>query len=120
MDVIGPIVREYPDLDPQTEEPEPEPSLSAEELERVSQLTDDELRLIDEALLAEADVNWRKVARVVGFAIGKPSHVQGIPDVYYAQRVRRLVEAGRLESQGNLEYMRFSEVRLPGANRDGA
>ena len=36
-----------------------------------------------------------------------------IPDVYYAQRVRRLVAVGELESQGNLEYMGYSEVRLP-------
>ena len=36
-----------------------------------------------------------------------------IPDIYYAQRVRRLVAVGELESQGNLEYMRYSEVRLP-------
>jgi hypothetical protein len=36
-----------------------------------------------------------------------------IPDIYYAQRLRRLVAVGELESQGNLEYMRYSEVRLP-------
>ena len=36
-----------------------------------------------------------------------------VPDVYYAQRVRRLVAVGELESQGNLEYMRYIEVRLP-------
>ena len=38
---------------------------------------------------------------------------KGIPDLYFAQRGRKLVEAGRLESQGNLSYMGLSEVRLP-------
>jgi hypothetical protein len=112
IDLIGPIVSEYPELDPHKEEPEPYGPLSAEESALVSQLNDNQLKLIDEALLAEADVHWRKVARVVGSAMRKPTHVRGVPDIFYAQRVRKLVEAGRLESQGNLEYMRFSEVRL--------
>ena len=38
-----------------------------------------------------------------------------VPDIYYAQRVRHLVEVGKLESQGDLHYMRYSEVRLPGS-----
>ena len=38
-----------------------------------------------------------------------------VPDGYYAQRVALLVDSGKLESQGNLEYMRFSEVRLAGS-----
>ena len=38
----------------------------------------------------------------------------GLPDIYYAQRVLSLVDAGRLEAQGDLKYLRFSEVRLPG------
>jgi hypothetical protein len=117
MDLIGPIVREYPDLDPHVQEPEPLPPLSPKELAFVSRLTDNDLRFIDEALLAEADLQWRKVARVIGRAMSRPTHVQGVPDVFYAQRVRRLVEAGQLESQGNLAYLRFSEVRLPGEHR---
>ena len=55
-----------------------------------------------------------KVACIVGMTIGGLSEkFPNIPDVYYAQRVRRLVAVGELESQGNLEYMRYSEVRLP-------
>ena len=44
---------------------------------------------------------------------GLTNRVIGIPDVFYAQRVRKLVEDGHLEAQGNLAYMRYSEVRLP-------
>ena len=48
-------------------------------------------------------------------AIGKLSaRIPDVPDIYYAQRVRHLVEIGKLESQGDLHYMRYSEVRLPG------
>jgi len=39
--------------------------------------------------------------------------VPGLPDLYYANRVRVLVERGLLVAEGNLDYMRYSEVRLP-------
>ena len=51
---------------------------------------------------------------VVGLTMSSlQSHVPGLPDVFYGMRVRKLVEDGLLESQGNLARMRFSEVRLP-------
>ena len=112
-DLMLPIVRQFPDLDPDTEVPQPLPALSPDELARVGQLNDSDIQRIDEALLGASDVRWRKVARVVGSAMDAATHVPGIPDIFYAQRVRKLVEAGRLQSQGNLDYIRFSEVRLP-------
>ena len=42
--------------------------------------------------------------------------VEGIPDSYYAQRIQKLVNDGLLVSQGNLSYMRFSEVRIQSGN----
>ena len=42
-----------------------------------------------------------------------PYRFESIPDVFYSQRVKALVENGLLESQGNLDFMRYSEVRLP-------
>ena len=36
---------------------------------------------------------------------------QGIPDIYFSQRVRKMVLGGTLESQGNIDRMRYSEVR---------
>jgi len=65
-------------------------------------------------ICGHSTTTWRKVARIVGTTIGELSErFPGIPDVYYAQRVRRLVAVGELESQGNLEYMGYSEVHLP-------
>lgn len=96
------------------ETPIPDPPLTPEEEAKVAQLTEREIAAIDEALMSNAKAQWRKVAMLVGLTMGElENRVRGIPDLYYAQRVRKLVEAGRLESAGNLAYMRFSEVRLP-------
>ena len=88
--------------------------LTPEELRKVERLSAHEVATIDQALLANAALQWRKVARVVGTSMTSlDSRVAGIPDVYYSQRVANLVSEGQLESQGNLRRMRFSEVRLP-------
>lgn len=93
---------------------EPDGSIPAESVERVARLTNEELALIDAECLAQASTRWRKVARIVGFSIKKlQQRIPDVPDVFYAQRVKLLVAQGKLESQGNLDYMRFSEVRLP-------
>jgi hypothetical protein len=92
----------------------PDGELTPGQLKLVGELTDIEVKAIDEALLSNASHNWRKVARVAGTTMMElPSRVQGIPDVFYSQRVEKLVKDGLLESQGNLSYMRYSEVRLP-------
>jgi len=93
----------------------PDPPLTPSQAARVAQLTQAELEAIDRELLAQAAPTWRKVARLVGMAIGElRDRIPGVQDVFYAQRVKLLVQQGKLESAGNLDYMRFSEVRLPG------
>jgi hypothetical protein len=39
--------------------------------------------------------------------------VPGLPDVFYAQRIRMLVDSGLLLAEGSPGYMRYSEVPLP-------
>ena len=96
------------------EDPEPDPPLTEEQQARVDQLTAEELQMIDDALIADACSQFRKVARIVGTAMmATEDSIKHIPDLFYASRVRKLVEEGRLVSEGNLEYMRFSEVKLP-------
>lgn len=86
--------------------------LSPVERERVAKLPHAELALIDAALLSQVSSDWRKIARVVGLAmLSMPDRPLGVPDIFFAKRVALLVESGRLESQGNLRRMRFSEVR---------
>ena len=93
--------------------PIPNLPLTPEEQAKVAQLTENELKAIDEALLSNAHQRWRKVAMVVAVTMNHlEDRILGIPDSFYAERIQKLVEAGLLESQGNLTYMRFSEVRL--------
>lgn len=90
----------------------PDPPLDVEQSLRVSKLRQEDLWEMDRVLVAQTSEDWRKVARIVGTAISELSaRLPNVPDIYYAQRVRHLVEAGELESQGNLAYMRYSEVR---------
>lgn len=92
----------------------PDPELTAEQRALVNCLNEKDIVEIDNALLESASNDWRKVARVVGGAMLElPERVPGIPDIYYAERVKELVNKGLLESQGNLQYMRYSEVRIP-------
>ena len=52
---------------------------------------------------------------LIGSAMMNPElRVPGLPDLFYAGRVRALVAEGKLLAEGNLDfYERFSEVRLP-------
>lgn len=67
----------------------------------------------DLRLLAHATKNWQKAARVIGLILmeGDDEHWPG--DEFLATRLKALVAAGKLESQGDLTKIRFSEVRLP-------
>ena len=100
--------RESPD-----EAPEPLPPLTDEQLDLVRRLSNEQVRKIDDALVSNASHQWRKVARIVMSTMMELNDSLGLPDIYYAQRVLSLVDAGRLEAQGDLKYLRFSEVRLP-------
>ncbi len=92
----------------------PDGPLNPEQSLHVSRLKQEDLWDIDRVLLAQSAPTWRKLARIVQMTMSELSErFPHVSDVYYAQRVRRLVAVGELESQGDLEYMRSSEVRLP-------
>ena len=99
------------------EVPIPNRPLSPEEVSCFGRLSQEDIAIIDDAVLSCALPRWRKVAMIVGRA--KEKLEEQYPEfsyVFYAERIRVLAEQGRLESQGNLSYMRFSEVRLPNEN----
>lgn len=111
----APLLVQFRDLD--TDRPEGPPDTELDDAEQliVSALTAAQVALIDKLLLAECSSRWRKVARVVGFPFLHP--VDGLPSIpvgFLILRVQALVAIGQLESQGSLDYMRFSEVRLKG------
>jgi hypothetical protein len=94
--------------------PEANPPVTSEEQSAVAKLSEADLRIIDDTLLANSADRWLKVARVVistetALRIGYPA----LSYVFYTQRLADLVERSCLESQGDIAYIRFSEVRIP-------
>ena len=91
-----------------------DPPLNAEKARVASSLSPEFIARIDAELLSHARHRSRKVAMLVGLAMNNEAiRVPGLPDLYYSQRVRALVEKGELIAEGHLDFMRFSEVRLP-------
>jgi hypothetical protein len=73
---------------------------------------------IDELILSFARTDWRKVAMIIGRVLFHCRDT-GLSidhddfDLRVAERIVALVEAGKLQAQGNLSRWRHSEVRLP-------
>jgi hypothetical protein len=90
------------------------PPLGVQERSAVAKLTQADLGIIDRTILRKCSSRWLKVARVVCHADDAlRSRYSKLSYVFYSQRLARLVELGRLESQGDVAYIRHSEVRLP-------
>lgn len=116
-----PLLRQFPDLHP-VEEPDglPDTLLEPEEQAVVDRLPSGDVQRIDDALLADCAIRARKVARIVATAWrALRDDLPDVPFGFYVQRVQALVAAGRLESAGDLDHARFSEVRLPRLPLDG-
>jgi hypothetical protein len=93
---------------------DPDPPPTAQQLAQIRALTEKQLDRIDVVLHSNVKEQWRKVAMIVALTIEElENECPGIPDVYYAQRLKLLVGSGRLESLGDLSRMRYSEVRRP-------
>ncbi|MFM0714971.1 DUF3658 domain-containing protein [Paraburkholderia strydomiana] len=93
-----------------------DPPLTAAQQAAADRLSEADLRTIDAALLRNLTGNYRKVALIVSLGMGSDtSFYPDIIDVFYAQRIKLMVARGLIESVGNLNRMRYSEVRLPQA-----
>lgn len=91
----------------------PDRSLTIEEQARAARLTPNQLERIDQCLLSHASRNWQKVARIIGQTMmAVEGEFPSLPDGFYSSRIKHLVKSGVLEAVGNLDRMRFSEVRL--------
>ncbi|MBL9166213.1 MAG: hypothetical protein JNN07_00560 [Verrucomicrobiales bacterium] len=74
------------------------------------------LEKLDQAILAEVGDHWYKIARLVTRAAARLSpEVNQDSDGYDVvhKRIIELVETGVLDSQGNIDIPRESEIRLP-------
>ncbi len=106
-------VEDFPGSDMGRETPEPNPPLSPEEEAAAAKLTPEDLGVIDAAVLSCVAAPWQKLAMVVVRAKEKlESKYPEFSYTFYAMRAQALNDLGRLESRGDLDYMRFSEVRL--------
>ncbi|WP_394790982.1 DUF3658 domain-containing protein [Rhodoferax sp.] len=91
----------------------PDGEMSPEQTRVAASLSPELIERIDACLLSFVVDYNRKVARVVGSTMmDKNLRVPGLPDLFYRDRVKVLVEKDLIVSEGNLEYMRYSEVRL--------
>lgn len=92
----------------------PDGEMTPEQATVAASLSPELIEKIDACLLSFVIEHNRKVARVVGSAMmDKTLRVPSLPDLFYRDRVKALVEKGLVVADGNLEYMRYSEVRLP-------
>jgi hypothetical protein len=70
---------------------------------------------IDDAVIAVASSHWQKVAKVIARAVEKLDGAQVDADVFsraVGARVVGLVDSGKLDAIGFVEFWRLSEVRL--------
>jgi hypothetical protein len=96
------------------EVPIPNPPLSRKEATAFAKLSERDKAAIDAGILSCVLPHWQKVAMVVGLAENKlTAQFPQFSYILYAKRIHLLAKQGQIESQGNLRYMRFSEVRLP-------
>ena len=115
---LDPIFEKHPELKPDPPwQNESEPSLTHEEAEIVSQLNQEVLNKIDNELLSYVNESFQKVSKIVASFMASPNvHSSEIPLLLYVQRIEEMSKKGLLESQGNLKFMRYSEVRVPKNN----
>jgi hypothetical protein len=65
----------------------------------------------DDLVLADTEENFRKVARILGSALGWGQRTPQANLYVFHARVNKLVQAGILEAKGNTAQMRYSEIR---------
>jgi hypothetical protein len=92
-----------------------DPPMTPEQALIAASLSPELVDKIDAELLSHARPHLRKVAMLVGLAMTRNPNLRipGLPDLFYAERVRALVAKGMLLSEGNINRMGHSEVRLP-------
>lgn len=89
-----------------------DPASTPEQRRMVDQLSETEIKEIDQALLSNASDDWCQVTRLVLTTMIELDNGRGLPNSYFAQRIAHLVRDGILESKGDPTDLQFGEVRL--------
>lgn len=76
-------------------------------------LSTDDIALIDRKLLSHSVAHWRKSARVAASCLMElPEELKAIHPDFLSGRIKHLIDEGRLIHQGDLNRLRFCEIRL--------
>ena len=68
---------------------------------------------VDQIILSVIVPRWHKMARIIWDAVKRGEELAlRVTDEMFAARIQALIDAGRLESQGDVRKWRHSEVRL--------
>lgn len=110
-------IRLCPDLERTA--PIPDAQLHESELEACSRFKDYDIEVIDRTLVASSTSAWQQATRVIGNSlVTLNKEFPGVPLGFYAQRIAALVQSGRLQARGNIDFMRLCDLKLSdsGAN----
>jgi acyl CoA:acetate/3-ketoacid CoA transferase alpha subunit len=88
------------------------PEFTAEQKKMIDQLSEANIRRIDQALRSNASTQWSRTDRIVLATMIELDNGMGLPTIYFAERIGHLVQEGLLESKGDLTSTRSGEVRL--------
>ncbi len=108
-ELLQAIYARFRDLIPFEEFPEINSSLRWDQVQLPPSVSEAQ---VDQIILSVIAPQWHKMARIIWDAVKRSEELAlGIRDEAFAARIQVLVEAGRLESQGDLRKWRHSEVR---------
>ena len=65
--------------------------------------------MLDSLILSSVSDRWQKVAKIIAVVSERQSDAANIGAI--ENRIRALVENGKLETKGDLSQWRFSEIR---------
>ena len=86
--------------------------LAAEQGIVVDQLSEENIKRIDQTLLSNVSTQWSRTERIVLATMIELDNGMGLPNSCFFSRIEHLVQEGLLESKGDLTCTRSSEVRL--------
>ena len=108
-ELLQAIYARFRDLIPFEEFPEINSSLRWDQVQLPPSVSEAQ---VDQIILSVIAPQWHKMARIIWDAVKRSEELAlGVRDEAFAARIQVLVEAGRLESQGDLRKWRHNEVR---------
>ncbi len=94
--------------------------MTNEQKEFINHISKEKLQEIDNTILSLVKDDYVKVARVIAdIYSNRDMHIDGVNDILYLERIKLMVKKGLLEAQGDLNSIRFSEIKLSQKSKNG-